>query len=483
MHSLFAPHHKAPGDPHFAAPGSTITRFTNCRLLIGHELRKGQDLWVRDGSVADPKQLFWEGRSADTTIDCEGRILAPGFIDLQVVAPGAPIVLPFDLLRLCALMRTFARAQLNGAFGADFCIPEPGLEAGLRLCARRLVEFGVTAFLPTVITSSLESYRAILPKIVPTPASRDLGSAVLGVHLEGPFISPEKPGCHPIEHIRDADGQPDALRRACGSTAYVKMVTLAPERPGAMACIAELVAQGVVVSAGHSTATAAQMDAAQDAGVTMVTHLFNAMPAFHPREPGIIGVLGSTPPPRSPFFGLIADGVHVHPASIKLAHQVRPRSVVLVSDAMVAMGLPAGTYQFGGDAVEVTPDGRAVRPGTETLAGAVVPLDECMRRFRKFTGCTIVEALEAASLHPAQALGIDARKGTLEVGADADFVLLDDELQVRATYLQGEQVWPLAEGAKPVGPLVHQTVADVATPQKPAVDEAGAKRRRIAAHS
>jgi len=239
------------------------------------------------------------------------------------------------------------------------------------------------------------------------------------------------------------------------------MVTIAPERPGAMACIKELVAQGVVVSAGHSNASADQMEAAQAAGVSMVTHLFNAMPAFHPREPGIIGILGSASSTaakggsasstaakgaaatRTPFFGLIADGVHVHPASVKLAHQVRPRQVVLVSDAMVAMGLPAGTYIFGGDTVEVTSDGRAVRPGTDTLAGTVLPLDECMRRFRKFTGCSLVEALEAASLHPAQAMGIENRKGTLEVGADADFVLLDDELHVCATYLQGEQAWPL----------------------------------------
>jgi len=374
---------------------------------------------VRDGAIVDPKQLFWEGILADATVDCEGRILAPGFIDLQ----------------------------LNGAFGADFCVAGPGLEDGVRLVARRLVEYGVTAFLPTVITSSLGSYCDIIPKIVPSPASRGCGAAVLGVHLEGPFISPDKAGCHPIEHVCDADGQPDALRRACGSTSHVKLVTLAPERPGAMACIGELVAQGIAVSAGHSTATAAQMEVAQAAGVRMVTHLFNAMPAFHPREPGLVGVLGSTAQPR-PFFGLIADGVHVHPASVKLAHAVRPDGVVLVSDAMVAMGLPEGTYNFGdAGAVEVVSGDRACKAGTDTLAGAVVPLDECVRRFKRYTGCSVVEAIEAASLHCAQALGIDTRKGTLEVGADADFVLLDDDLFVCSTYLAGDLVWSAATGS------------------------------------
>ena len=374
-----------------------------------------------------------------------------------------------------------ACAQLNGAFGADFCVPTPQLASQLALVARKLVQYGVTAFLPTVITSALKSYRAILPELVPTAASPHSGAAVLGVHLEGPFISPEKPGCHPVEHIRVADG-PDALRRACGHTAHVKLVTLAPEQPGATALIRELVAQGITVSVGHSTATTAQMEAAQAAGARMVTHLFNAMPPFHPREPGIIGLLGSTATP-APFFGLIADGVHVHPASVKLAHAVRPRTLVLVSDAIVAMGLPPGRYEFGDvGAVEVWSDGRVLRAGTETLAGAVVPLDECMRRFRRFSGCSAVEAIEAATLHPAQALGIDTRKGTLEVGADADLVLLDDELNVLCCFLQGRQAWPLPQGAKP---LPDAIAAGGAAPRAstPPPHGGAAKRRKVAAHS
>lgn len=373
---------------------------------------------MRGGLVVDPQKLFWDGQTADVTIDCEGHILAPGFIEMQ----------------------------LNGAFGVDFSNPTGDLASELPRVARGLLAHGVTAFLPTVITSSPANYRAILPQLVPTAGSAQ-GAAVLGVHLEGPFLSPEKPGCHPPEHIIAPDGEPDALRRACGAcTAHVRLVTLAPELPGATAIIRELAEKGVLVAAGHSMATSSQMEAAQAAGVRMCTHLFNAMPAFDPREPGIIGALGSPTQPK-PFLGLIADGVHVHPASVKIAATVRPESIVLVSDAMSAMGLPAGRYNLGDVDVEVAGGDRAYRAGTKTLAGAVVPLDECVRRFLRYTEGGVVEALEAASLHPAQALGIEMKKGTLHPGADADFLMLDADLHVWRSYIAGEEVWrkPQAE--------------------------------------
>ena len=420
MHRSFRlPASAAPGTQHRPDASASarvfpVTRFTNCRLLRDHQLRL-EDLWICKGVIIDPQVLFWEGRTADSTVDCQGCIIAPGYIDLQ----------------------------LNGAFGVDFCTPGPELAAGLRRVAQRLPEHGVSAFLPTVITSSRNTYEQILPQLVPTSGSADSGAAVLGVHLEGPFISPGKPGYHPQQHIITPDGQSGALQRACGAhTAHVRIVTLAPERPNAMHLIGELVAQGIVVSAGHSMVSAAEMEAAQAAGVRKCTHLFNAMPAFEPREPGIIGVLGSATLPR-PFFGLIADGIHVHPASLKLAATVRPDSVVLVTDGIVALGLPEGTYNFADvGEIHVTAGGRALKAGSSTLAGAVVPMDECVRRFCRFTECGVVRALEAATLHPAQVLGIAHRKGTLDPGADADILFLDDELHVLRCYLAGEAAWP-----------------------------------------
>jgi len=196
----------------------------------------------------------------------------------------------------------------------------------------------------------------------------------------------------------------------------------------------------------------------------MCTHLFNAMPPFHPREPGLIGVLGSTAQP-APYFGLIADGVHVHPASLKIAARARPDSVVLVSDAILAMGLPQGTYSFGDIRIDVTGNDTAYRHGTSTLAGAVVPLDECVRRFRTLCDSSVVHALEAASLHAAKVLGIESSKGSLEVGCDADLVLLDDDLHVLQTYIAGELVWPLPIDATRAAGVTDESPPLPSTPE------------------
>ena len=426
MHPLFA---SGGGEPEAKRARSSqqpssartrVLRFTNCRVLREGELRQ-EDLWVQGGVIVSAQKLFWARRetAADATIDCEGNILAPGFIDLQ----------------------------LNGGFGFDFSTASD-LPHGLTKVAGGVLKYGCTAFMPTVITSSTESYRAILPHLNPRHGSAS-GAAVLGVHLEGPFISPQKPGCHPPHCVRAPDGGPNELRRTYGEhIAHVKLVTLAPELPRATALIKQLVGSGIVVSAGHSMATTMQMGQAMRDGVSMVTHMFNAMPAFHQREPGIIGILGS--PQGTPFFGMIADGVHVHPASLKIAARARPEHVVLVTDAMAAMGLADGTYPLAGFEVVVKGD-RACKAGSDTLAGAVVPIDECVRRYRRFCGVGTVAALEAATLHPAQVMGIEHTKGALVPGADADLVLLDDELAVRRVYLGGELAFDGSNAAAGAG--------------------------------
>ncbi|KAJ2382247.1 N-acetyl-glucosamine-6-phosphate deacetylase [Coemansia sp. RSA 2559] len=166
----------------------------------------------------------------------------------------------------------------------------------------------------------------------------------------------------------------------------------------------------------------------------MITHLFNAMHPFHQRDPGIIGLLGA--PGQRPFYGIICDGIHVHPHSVMIAYYAHPSGACLVTDAMSAQSLPDGYYKLGEMDVDVH-GGHVYIKGTNTIAGSVATLSECVQKFIKFTGASKVEALENATLHPAQMLGIAGRKGTLTHGADADILVLDNDLNVQRVFIAG----------------------------------------------
>lgn len=267
------------------------------------------------------------------------------------------------------------------------------------------------------------------------------------MHLEGPFISREKRGAHPEAHLRsfEADGFHDVLA-TYGSLDNVRIVTLAPELGRSREVIQALTARGICVSLGHSVANLRAAEEAVRSGATFITHLFNAMLPFHHRDPGIVGLLTSDqlPPGRSIFYGMIADGTHTNPAALRVAHRAHPQGLVLVTDAVPALGLGNGRHTLGQQEVEV--DGlTAYVAGTTTLSGSIAPMDACVRHFLQATGCGVESALEAASLHPAQLLSLEKSKGSLDFGADADFVVLDDALHVQATYIAGELVWQAEE--------------------------------------
>ncbi|KAM5131105.1 N-acetylglucosamine-6-phosphate deacetylase isoform 2-T2 [Callospermophilus lateralis] len=268
-----------------------------------------------------------------------------------------------------------------------------------------------------------------------------------GVHLEGPFISQEKRGAHPEAHLRsfEAHAFHDVLA-TYGPLDNVRIVTLAPELGRSHEVIQALTAQGICVSLGHSVADLQAAEEAVQSGATFITHLFNAMLPFHHRDPGIVGLLTSDrlPPGRCIFYGMIADGIHTNPAALRIAYRAHPHGLVLVTDAVPALGLGNGRHTLGQQDVEV--DGlTAYVAGTKTLCGSIAPMDVCVRHFLQATGCSVEAALEAASLHPAQLLGLEKSKGSLDFGADADFVVLDDTLRVQATYISGELVWQAEE--------------------------------------
>jgi N-acetylglucosamine-6-phosphate deacetylase len=335
-------------------------------------------------------------------LEADDLILAPGFIDLQI----------------------------NGAFGWDFTA-EP---SAIWRVAALLPRYGVTSFLPTIITSPLETVSAAQELICRGAPPGFVGAVPLGLHLEGPFLSPEKRGAHDPAYLRLPDLR--AARRWSPGEG-VKMVTLAPELPGALDLVRALAQRGVVVGAGHSTASAEQAQAGFDAGILYGTHLFNAMPPLDHRRPGLAGALLAA---SRVTVGLIADGLHLHPRVVELAWRAKgPSRVSLVTDAMAGLGGPDGVYRLGG--WNVTVEGSAARLEDGRLAGSVLSLDRAVRNLREFTRCELHEAVASVTAVPASLLGIAASRGRIAPGAVADLTLLTEDLQVAATIAAGEPVY------------------------------------------
>ncbi|KAK4301263.1 hypothetical protein Pmani_026596 [Petrolisthes manimaculis] len=393
---------------------SKIYQLKNCRLVRDGKIVK-DDFWFRDGQILNPEPVFFtEKARADVTVDCQDALICPGFIDIQ----------------------------LNGGYGYDFSSDPEHLEEGVAKVSKGILSTGVTSFCPTVVTSSPELYHQVLPRLKPRPGGPE-GAGILGVHLEGPFISMEKKGAHQPEFIRNSLQSVQDLSDVYGALDNVTMVTIAPELPGALDAIAHLANKWVTVSLGHSNGNLEDGEAAMNKGATFITHLFNAMLPFHHRDPGLVGLLTSRKVPHPVHYGIIADGIHTHPAALRIAHRTHPEGLVLVTDAMAAMGLSEGEHQIGQMKVNVS--GQCARlVGSDTLAGSIVTMDYCVRQFIKDAGVSLVEAIEAATKHPALAIGHSHCKGSLNYGADADFLLLRDQgdsISILHTFIAGVCVY------------------------------------------
>ncbi|MEM9034977.1 MAG: N-acetylglucosamine-6-phosphate deacetylase [Actinomycetota bacterium] len=371
------------------------------------------DLVIRDGKVLTPDGwrredlAIVDGSIAATAppgaavFDASGLLVAPGLIDLQV----------------------------NGGWGLDITSDGPSMWS----LGDRLAEHGVTAYLPTVVTSPPSSVVASLDALHRRPTEHR-GAEPLGLHLEGPMIAVEKRGAHRSEHIRPPSlDLIDGWSRAGGVT----MVTLAPELDGARVVIGELVSRGIVVAAGHTQADAEQAAVGFDTGVTHVTHLFNAMPSFGHRAPGLGGAALAR---QHVTAGLIVDGHHVHPDAVATAwHAKGPGGIVLVSDSVAALGLDHGEERLG-DRPVVVREG-AVRTPDGTLAGSAITLIEGVRNLIRLTGCRVEDALRAASSTPAGVIGATDR-GRLSPGTRGDVVVLTEALDVVATVVGGRLLRP-----------------------------------------
>lgn len=235
-----------------------------------------------------------------------------------------------------------------------------------------------------------------------------------------------------------------------GSASPIKMITAAPEVGNMMAHIPEITKRNIIYSTGHSDATYEQAVAATHKGARMVTHLFNAMRPFYHRNPGIFGLLGQSER-RRPFYGVIADGIHLHPTSIKIAYNAHPDGLILVTDAMRLCGLPDGVYEWTNGERIVKSGARLTLEGSDKIAGSSATLIECVNNFRRWSGASTAAAINAVTAAPARLLGLEGVKGTLESGADADLIILgESEDAFTGPTLTVDQVWKL--GAK-----IHDT--------------------------
>jgi N-acetylglucosamine-6-phosphate deacetylase len=350
--------------------------------LVGGRLVPG-DVEIADGRVAGIGLSSSNGRG----------IAVPGFVDVQV----------------------------NGFGGVDFLETDG---EGYRRAGEALLETGVTSFLPTLITAPETELLAALAEV----PRASVGPRILGVHLEGPFLAARRLGTHRSHGRRDPD---QALLERLLAAAPVRMMTLAPELPGALELIDDLVVRGVTVSCGHSDATAEQATAAFDRGARMVTHLFNAMRPFNHREPGIVGAALVR---DDVFVQIILDGVHLAPATAALVWRAAPGRVVLVTDAVAAANGNGGAYSLG--SVELSVQDGAVRAPEGMLAGSLLSMIDAVRNLHAL-GVSLEEALSAASTVPARALGLPD-VGRLDVGLPADVVVLDDGLEIESVFVGGE---------------------------------------------
>ncbi|KAG0431683.1 hypothetical protein HPB47_021564 [Ixodes persulcatus] len=391
-------------------PSSCLVQFKNCTILRDHKLIQ-EDLWVRNCLIINPEPIFYEERAtADIQVDCKGAIISPGYIDLQI----------------------------NGGMGVDFSHNVDIIGEAVAKVAKGVLPFGVTSICPTIVTSTPDVYHKALSTVQKCNGSAN-GAGILGLHLEGPFISKHKKGAHKAQLIQSLDNGLETVTKTYGPLDNVAIITVAPELDVEDTVIPSLVKRGITVSIGHSEANLVQGEKAIQRGASFITHLFNAMLPFHHRDPGLVGLLTSKklPEEKHIFYGIIADGIHTHPAALRIAYKTDARGLTLVTDAMSAMGLEAGVHFIGENKVEIVGK-RAVIAGTSTLCGSIATMDFCVRFLQKSTGCSTVEALESASLHPAEVLGIADRKGTLDFGAEADFVMLDGDLHVTSTWIAGK---------------------------------------------
>lgn len=370
--------------------------------LLNANLYDPQKGFVKgDLSVAEDKIV---SASSEEGLDLTGCYVIPGLIDLH----------------------------FHGCVGEDFSDATPD---GLQKMADYQLSQGITGICPAGMTLGEDTLTAVCQNAARHKNTASAGAELLGVNLEGPFLCMAKKGAQNGDFLHDPDGAM-LHRLQTAAEGNVKLVTLAAERPGAMEFIQSALRDGIRVSLGHTEADYDTALAAYAAGARHATHLYNAMPAFTHRAPGVIGAAMDR---EDVTVELISDGIHVHPAVVRATFRMFGADrVILISDSLRATGFGDGEYPFGGQMIEVHGP-RATLLGSDTLAGSVSNLMQCVRSAASF-GISLADAVKAASTNPAKALGVYDRLGSLEWGKEANLVVLNADLTLKAVIFRGEVV-------------------------------------------
>lgn len=373
----------------------------NGQIVAGEELLLGHAL-VFDRQINDIcQQDHLSGRGIEQVIDASGMLISPGLIDTHI----------------------------HGIAGTDTM---DATVKSLRQMSEALASRGITGFLPTTMTAPWPEIERVLATV--RQAMHDnwqFGARILGVHLEGPFLSQKSAGAQAAEHLSPPDSSQVLQHRD-----VIRLVTYAPELDRGEVFARQLLSSGLIPSIGHTAADYETVSRALRAGVRHATHLFNAMPPLHHRQPGPLGAILE----QGISCEMIADDLHLHPSIYRLLlRTIGLQRIILISDCMRATGLNDGTHDLGGQAVQV--QGGAARLPDGRLAGSVTSLNEAVRRFRAATDLPYRLALRTATTNPAALLGLEEQLGCLSPGMDADLVCFDHEMNAHLTIVQGEVVY------------------------------------------
>ena len=377
--------------------------------IVGEEATiKSGSIYCKDGkikAISTNSTCKWEVEEDATILDFTahaGYQAIPGFIDLHI----------------------------HGADGADTM---DGNTTALQTLCRALPKEGTTSFLPTTITQSDENITNAVASVSQYQKKKTGGeSEIIGIHLEGPFISAKKAGAQPSQFIAPPSLEKfEHWQNMAGG--MIKIVTLAPELYGGFSFIQQVTETGTTVSLGHTDASFVEVEQSVKCGATQVTHLYNQMTGLHHREPGVVGAALALSDIKAE---IICDGVHVHPQAVRIAYEAKgAEGLLLVTDSMRAKGLDNGVYDLGGQKVKVCDGTATLHDGT--LAGSVLQMIDAVKNVMKFTGCTLQEGVQMASANPAKQIGVFDRKGSLTEGKDADIVIVDENYDVVMTFCKG----------------------------------------------